>query len=260
MSWNLKGRAAIAALDPPTRYRVLHSHTMTRCANKPLLWVLEELTTLRSLGGLVGPLHTADYFICLVARLLQIAPPVAIVRVMLDQDVHKYLRAAALLIVRLIGHAELQREAMRVGWLDYRKLCLYGSDPAQEWADSTTAGGDGATDTPGTLSSAMRPLDHHQKRPRESADADNGGGGNNNDDVVRAGEVEVGGAHAPQPPRYMLIRMDEFVDYVFGVAPAPRQSEHGTVTDASSRPAPPSTSRALPPHTFMGIHFPALYL
>ncbi|KAG5506481.1 hypothetical protein JKF63_05984 [Porcisia hertigi] len=266
MSWNLKGRAAIAALDPPTRYRVLHSHTMTRCTNKPLLWVLEELTTLRFLGGLAGPLHTANYFICLIARLLQICPSVAIVRVMLVQDVHKYLRAAALLLIRLIGNEELQWEAMRVGWADYRKLCLYGSDPAQEWAESTSAtlpGAEGVKrDASRTLASSMRPLDSY-KRSRAEMEADSGN--INPSGAAQISELDKADADAPQPPRYLLIRMDEFTDYVFGIPPASTASLCKEGDPPLKAPVPPSnpfipgtSPRTFPGHTFMGIHFPTL--
>ncbi|AYU78396.1 hypothetical protein, conserved [Leishmania donovani] len=267
MSWNLKGRAAIASLDPPTRYRVLHSHTMTRCASKPLLWVLEELITLRYLGGLSGPLHTANYFICLVVRLLQICPSVAIVRVMLEQDVHKYLRAAALLIIRLIGNVELQREAMRVGWSDYRKLCLYGSDPAQELAESTSntaAGAEGVTaGTSRTLASSMLPLDHYK---RSRAEMEMYSGNRNLASGAQSGESDRASAQVPEPPQYWLIRVDEFTDYLFGVASASTASQGKEPHELSKAPAspPPSpssagaSSRTLPGHTFMGLHFPAV--
>ncbi|KPA75264.1 hypothetical protein ABB37_08569 [Leptomonas pyrrhocoris] len=238
MSWNLKGRAAIAAFDPPTRYRILNSHTMTRCTNKPLLWVLEELCNLRSLGGLAGPLHAADHFICLVARLLQICPAPAIVRVMLEQEVHKYMRAAALVLIRLIGSASFQKEALRIGWDDYRKLCLYGSDPAQEWAESTTtADADTATGHANTLSSSLLPL--QQKRPRTEAE----GGAENRDS-------------APQPPRYWLVRLDEFTDYLFGTAPLP----DGLGAEPVAAESGAGRSRTLPAHVFMGIQLPALLL
>lgn len=227
---------------------------MTRCANKPLLWVLEELTTLRSLGGLAGPLHAADYFMCLVARLLQICPSVAIVRVMLEQDAHKYLRAAALLVARLIGPVELQREAMRLGWADYRKLCLYGTDPALEWAESTAAIAPSAASAARTLSASLMPLDH--KRTRAEME------GATEADGSASGGALADSTDAPQPPRYVLLRMDEFTDYLFGVAPSPTAAKadevapNATVTAASV----PNASSALPAHTFMGIHFPALFV
>ncbi|GET88171.1 hypothetical protein, conserved [Leishmania tarentolae] len=267
MSWNLKGRPAIASLDPPTRYHVLRSHTMTRCANKPLMWVLEELITLRYLGGLSGPLHTANYFICLVVRLLQICPSVAIVRVMLEQDVHKYLRAAALLIIRLIGNVELQREAMRVGWSDYRKLCLYGCDPAQELAESTLATAVGAegttTGTSKTLASSMLPLDHYK---RSRAEMEMYGGNGNIASDAQNSESDQDVAQTPQPPRYWLVHMDEFTDYLFGVASASTTSQgnapHELLKTPASPPSNPSlagaSSRTLPGHTFMGLHFPAV--
>ncbi|KPI88826.1 hypothetical protein ABL78_2085 [Leptomonas seymouri] len=231
MSWSLKGRAPIAAFDPPTRHRILNSHIMTRCTNKPLLWVLEELCNLRSLGGLTGPLHSVDYFICLVARLLQICPAPAVVRVMLEQEVHKYMRAAALVLIRLIGSVDFQKEALRIGWDDYRKLCLYGKAPAQEWKESTadaaapTATAEGHAST---LSSSLLPL--QQKRPR-----------------TEVGRGEGDRDSAPQPPRYWLVRLDEFTDYLFGTAPQFEESGAGG-------------SRALPAHVFMGIQLPALIL
>ena len=251
MSWNLKGRPAIAALDPPTRHRILHSHNMTRCINKPLLWVLEELCNLRCLGGLVGPLHSADYFICLVARLLQICPPPAVVRVMLEQDVHKYMRAAALVVIRLIGHVDLQKEALRIGWDDYRKLCLYGGDPAQEWAQSTIsappAGGDPASST---LTASLLPRPH--KRPRATEVEVEGGG------VGDDGTPD----DAPQPPRYWLVHVDEFTDYLFGAAPLSSGGE-GSPTATAAEPADTTSagrSRTLPAHVVMGVQLPALLL
>jgi hypothetical protein len=239
MSWNLKGRAAIAALDPPTRHRILNSHTMTRCTNKPLLWVLEELCSLRSLGGLAGPLHSPDYFICLVARLLQICPPPAVVRVMLEQDVHKYMRAAALVMIRLIGHVDFQKEALRIGWDDYRKLCLYGSDPACEWAESTSDSATSAStmgstsNRAGTLSSSLLPLQFKRSR-------------------AEAAGVESESDFTPQPPQCWLVRLDEFTDFLFGSVPLSPQT---TAADAGA-----GRTRTLPAHVFMGIQLPALLL
>ncbi|RNF00537.1 pre-mRNA-splicing factor 38A [Trypanosoma conorhini] len=141
MAWNLKGRSAVAALDPPTRHRILQSNAMTSCVHKPLLATIEAIITLQCVGGLSGPLQRPEPFICLVARLLQITPDPSVVLAMLHQDVHKYLRVAALFVIRLIGNEAMMREAMRVGWDDYRKIRVYGY--VEDWG-VTTCPKDGA--------------------------------------------------------------------------------------------------------------------
>ncbi|RNF06346.1 pre-mRNA-splicing factor 38A [Trypanosoma rangeli] len=137
MAWNLKGRSAVAALDPLTRHRILQSHAMTSCVHKPLLATIEALITLRCVGGLSGPLRRPEPFICHVTRLLQITPDPSVVLAMLHQDVHKYLRVAALFVIRLIGNDAMMREAMRVGWEDYRKIRVYGY--MEDWGGTTCA-------------------------------------------------------------------------------------------------------------------------
>ncbi|ORC88975.1 pre-mRNA-splicing factor 38A [Trypanosoma theileri] len=126
MLWNLKGRSAVGALDPPTRHRILQSHVMVSCMHKPLLATVESLITVQYVGGLSGPLQKPEPFICLITRLLQITPDPSIVLAMLHQDVHKYLRVAAMFVIRLIGNESMVREAIRVGWDDYRKIRVYG--------------------------------------------------------------------------------------------------------------------------------------
>ncbi|KEG07183.1 pre-mRNA-splicing factor 38A [Trypanosoma grayi] len=132
ISWNLKGRSAVAALDPATRHRITQSHTMAACLHRPLLATLEAIIAVKYVGGLSGPLQKPEPFICLITRLLQITPEPSIVLAMLHQDVHKYLRVAALFVIRLIGNEAMVREALRVGWDDYRKIRVYGS--AADWA------------------------------------------------------------------------------------------------------------------------------
>lgn len=120
---------------------------MTRCTNKPLLWVLEELTGVAAIGGLSGPLRKVEYFLCLVTRLLQICPPPAILEAMLRQEWHKYVRVAALLVIRLIGHPSMMNEAVRVGIDDYRKVRMYG-DPEENAAPPPGAASDQKTKDP----------------------------------------------------------------------------------------------------------------
>ncbi|CBH08930.1 hypothetical protein, conserved [Trypanosoma brucei gambiense DAL972] len=126
-AWNLKGRSAVAAFDPVTRHRILQSQTMAACFHRPLMATMEDLISVSYVGGLSGPLRKPEPFICLIARVLQITPNTAIVMAMLRQDVHKYLRVAALFIIRLIGNGTAMREALRIGWNDYRKIRVYGS-------------------------------------------------------------------------------------------------------------------------------------
>ncbi|EPY38454.1 hypothetical protein AGDE_03993 [Angomonas deanei] len=51
---------------------------------------------------------------------------------MLRQDVHKYLRVGALFLIRLIGNPAMQREAMKIGFDDYRKIRVYGNEEERE--------------------------------------------------------------------------------------------------------------------------------
>ncbi|KAG8341351.1 putative Pre mRNA splicing factor 38 [Trypanosoma vivax] len=128
IAWNLKGRSAVASIDPPTRHRILQSNAMLSCAHRSLLAVLETLISVEYVGGLSGPLKKPELFVCLIVRILQIAPSPSVVLAMLQQDVHKYLRVAALFIIRLIGNAAMMQEALRIGWMDYRKIRVYCSD------------------------------------------------------------------------------------------------------------------------------------
>ncbi|KAH9601117.1 Pre-mRNA-splicing factor 38 [Trypanosoma melophagium] len=126
MLWNLRGRSAVGSLDPPTRHRITQSHVMVSCMHKPLLATVESLMTVHYVGGLSGPLQKPEPFICLITRLLQITPDPSIVLAMLHQDVHKYLRVAAMFVIRLIGNDTMIRETIRIGWDDYRKIRVYG--------------------------------------------------------------------------------------------------------------------------------------
>lgn len=138
-AWNLKGRSAAAALDPSTRHRITQSHAMAPCLRRPLMATVEALITVPFVGGLTGPLKRPERFICLVTRLLQITPDPSVVLAMLRQDVHKYLRVAALFVIRLIGNDAMMREALRIGWADYRKIRVYGYAEDRTGAEAVDA-------------------------------------------------------------------------------------------------------------------------
>lgn len=127
-SWNTKGRAGVAVFDPATRYRITHSRGMVKtCSQQPLLWVVERLIELPFLGGFTGPQQKVELFVCLLFRLIQILPAPPLVLAMLRQDVHKYLRVAAMVFIRLLGGPLHLREAKKVALEDYRKIRVYGS-------------------------------------------------------------------------------------------------------------------------------------
>ncbi|CCW66397.1 unnamed protein product [Phytomonas sp. Hart1] len=186
MTWHLKGRQAVASLDPATRYRITRSQVMAQCANKPLLWVLEELTRVFVVGGLSGPLHKVEHFLCLITRLLQICPSPDIVLVMLRQELHKYVKVAALFVIRLIGNDIIVQEAVKLGLNDYRKIRVYGSDETPAMSFVTT----------GT------------KRPR---DTDDDGG----DFPVEKQKDESDAIENLEPPHYFVLRMDELTERLF---------------------------------------------
>lgn len=128
MHWITKGRPAIAVFAPSTKHSITHSQLMiSTCANKPLLWVIEQLIEIPFLGGITGPQQKVELFLCLVFRLLQIQPPPPIILEMLQQDAHKYLRVGAMMFIRLLGSVPLLREAREVGLNDYRKIRVYGN-------------------------------------------------------------------------------------------------------------------------------------
>lgn len=125
--WNTRGRTAVAVFDPSTRHSITHSQIMiTSCAHKPLLWVVEQFIELSFIGGFTGPQRKVERFLCLLFRMLQISPSPSLVLAMLRQDVHKYLRTAALVYIRLLGSSSMLHEAKQIGLADYRKIRVYG--------------------------------------------------------------------------------------------------------------------------------------
>lgn len=146
--WDTKGRPAIAVFDPPTRHRISTSRAMSTTLwngkPPPLLWVVEELIERTPyIGGFSGPQRRVERFICLVSRILHICPSPAVVMSMLRQDVHKYLRVAAMVVIRLIGNEAMLCEARSIGLEDYRKVRVYGdrhhTTSSQESADLFTS-------------------------------------------------------------------------------------------------------------------------
>lgn len=127
MHWNTKGRSAVAVFDPLTRHSITHSQiTIRTCVRKPLLWVVEQFIELSFIGGFTGPQRKVERFLCLLFRMLQISPSPSLVLAMLRQDVHKYLRTAALVYIRLLGSSSMLHEAKQIGLSDYRKIRVYG--------------------------------------------------------------------------------------------------------------------------------------
>lgn len=125
MSYNLRGRPATAAIDPVGRERLSHSTTwISHCANKPLLAIVESLIDTEAIGfftGCVGFKKPVP-FLCYLFRLLQLVPDVDLVRYMVEQDVHKYLRVAAMIFLRLVGDEKLVVFIKETCIDDYRKI------------------------------------------------------------------------------------------------------------------------------------------
>ena len=123
MLWRCKGSsAACAALSPDEKDIVLRSAIWRRVHNRPFLWCVEQAIDLSFVGFLTGTSRSPEMFACLVVRILQILPSPDLVSYMVTQDTHKYLRVVGLVIVRLIGNAEMERLAVTVALQDYRKI------------------------------------------------------------------------------------------------------------------------------------------
>lgn len=148
-------------------------------------------------GGLSWALKKVEYFICLIARLLQITPSPSIVLGMLRKDTHKYLRVAALFAIRLIGGPELVREALAVGWDDYRKICVHGD--GDDMASSPDTRVETEVHSLGTVG---------EKRMRK-------------DDAFVV----------PKSPHYFILLVDELTDALFGIQCLP--DEQTPKTDGS---------------------------
>lgn len=204
MPWNLKGRQALESLDPSTKHRVIHSHAMTQCAHRPLLWVLEELTTVPYVGGLSGPTQKVEYFLCLVSRVLQICPAPEVVLALLRQDIHKYARVAAMLVIRLIGNADMMNEAVAIGLDDYRKVRVFGDEeclPAVVLSANEKSR-NGVSLSVGDASASA-------KRPRSGAAAA--------EEARTVGDARLEALLNLKPPHYFLWRVDEVTEEIFGL-------------------------------------------
>lgn len=272
MSWSLKGRSAVASLDPATRQRVGCSQMMTRCANKPLMWVLEQLiTSVDAVAGLSGRTRRVEYFLCLVFRLLQICPSPSVVLAMLRQDIHKYMRAAALFVIRLIGSASMMREAIQIGWSDYRKVRLYsspsddkddmemyrmhgvsrgGSSEEGDTHPSSTKLYNGISDSVAiltTTTSGESVIGAHRtdkvalKRTRQTME-----------EAVISAQAELAQLEHSSPPKYHITHMDELTDRLFDVVLTCGTATGKTNISNSERI---SHGRA---HSFLGIPLTAV--
>jgi hypothetical protein len=89
---------------------------------KPLLWLVERAIDLERVGFLSGQMQVVDLFGCVVVRLLQILPSPDVVLAMLRQDIHKYLRMVAAVVIRLIGNADMLKEAIAICFEDFRNI------------------------------------------------------------------------------------------------------------------------------------------
>jgi hypothetical protein len=122
--WDLRGRPAADAIHIQQRDKILRSQMWTLVVAKPLLWVVEQAIDIKVVGAFFGPMQRPHLFICLVMRLLKILPKPQLVMEMLRQDVHKYLRVLALVVIRLVGNKAMLDEARVIGEEDYRKVLL----------------------------------------------------------------------------------------------------------------------------------------
>ena len=126
--WDLRGRPATAAIQLQQRDKIIRSQVWTSVVAKPLLWVIEQGIDLEVVGAFSGLLQRPHLFVCLVFRLLQILPKPNLVMELLRQDTHKYLRVLALCVIRLIGNADMVKEARCVVEEDYRKIRVQRGD------------------------------------------------------------------------------------------------------------------------------------
>lgn len=129
-AWDLKNRAAIQSIQPQQQQFILRSQEWLRVVGKPLLWVLERGIELERVGCLFGKgdVVLPDFFVCLVARLLQILPKPEIVLAMVKQDVHKYLRMLGTVVIRLIGNQAMENIAMATCFADFRNIRVREAD------------------------------------------------------------------------------------------------------------------------------------
>lgn len=86
------------------------------------MWVLEAAIELECAGFLYGPNQLPEKFACLLVRILQIAPKPEIVWACLVQDVHKYLRVLAMVVIRLLGNDAMYSAMQAVCFEDYRNI------------------------------------------------------------------------------------------------------------------------------------------
>lgn len=239
---------------------------ITACAQKPLLWVVEELIDLPFVGGLTGPQCKAERFLCLIFRMAQIQPSPSLVLAMLRQDVHKYLRVGALVYIRMFGSSSMLHEARKIGLDDYRKIRVYG------FADNLSGV---SVESQGfsLLSTAAAQLHHQQeilfgrkKRrrsddglsffplPREVEDTKSSTSsderGENHEQTVEEG--------LPHSPQYFLSHVDEITAFLYGSDPdgengheAKKGKRHSTSARGSSRFCGASTR-------FLGFSLPSI--
>jgi pre-mRNA-splicing factor 38A len=117
-------------IDLVTKDKIVRSlYWTTKAARLEILPLVELVVDLQYIGGVFGEYRTPTPYMCLMYRMLQLAPAPELVATMWQQDVHKYLRVFALHYLRLVAGKkdqvaidDLPLFIDDVMGLDYRKL------------------------------------------------------------------------------------------------------------------------------------------
>lgn len=90
--------------------------------------LVDRAAGLRAVGGTYGGTRRPSEFVCLVVKMLQLAPAKEIVLELLAQEELKYVRLLAAVYLRLVGRATEVYARLEPLLADYRKVCVRQHD------------------------------------------------------------------------------------------------------------------------------------
>ncbi len=128
-------------IPPSLREKVVKSLSwLQKCATMNLVSVVDAAISLDCVGGVYSDFKTPTMYLCLLYRLLELAPSLDLAASMWSQDYHKYLRVLALHYLRLIAtrpeiyvamqsaSINAQQTIAEIMHEDYRKLRVREED------------------------------------------------------------------------------------------------------------------------------------